>query len=95
MKHILLKPLITEKSMKHASKGKFTFQVAKSAGKTHIKKAIEQVFKVTVTDVATAYVKGKTARVGTRRNEIKLTSWKKAVATLKKGEKIDLFDVGA
>lgn len=95
MKYVIIKPLITEKSLKNAKNGKFTFQVAKSAQKNAIKKAVQEAFTVNVVDVATAYVKGRTMRIGARRNEIKLTSWKKAVVKLKAGEKIDLFDIGA
>lgn len=95
MKDVIIKPLITEKSLKDARSGKFTFQVAKNAQKGAIKNAIQDAFKVNVIDVATMYVKGRTMRIGARRNEVKLSSWKKAVATLKAGEKIDMFDIGA
>lgn len=91
---VLIRPLLTEKSTKQAEKGKFTFQVGKLSNKEMIKIAIEKAFSVHVTDVATIIVKGKTVRTGMRRTEKTLSPWKKAVVTLKKGEKIGLFNVG-
>ena len=73
--------------------GKFTFKVDKTANKNAIKQVIEKRFGVSVINVTTITVKGKTQRVGARRAEVKVTSWKKAVVTLKKGEKIDLFEL--
>lgn len=93
--NIIIRPVITEKSMHNAGQGKFTFAVAKDADKTTIKNAVEKTYKVSVVDVATALVKGRTKRVGQRRNEIVESSWKKAVVKLKSGEKIGLFDTGA
>ncbi|MBI4078927.1 MAG: 50S ribosomal protein L23 [Candidatus Levybacteria bacterium] len=91
---VIIRPLITEQATKKAEKGKFTFHVEIGANKTAIKKAIEKSFLVHVTDVATIIVKGRTKRTGMRRTEKKLSPWKKAVVTLKKDEKIDLFHVG-
>jgi len=91
---ILIGPIITEQSMGQASKGKFTFSVAKQADKTGIKQAIEKKFNVHVVGVSTVTTKGRTKRVGARRIEKRLSPLKKAVVTLKKGEKIDLFDTG-
>lgn len=92
---IIIRPIITEKSMNQVGLGKFTFEVAKLADKKNIKQAIEEKFNVTVTSVATNIVKGKTARVGKRRTEITKSSWKKAVVGLAKDQKIDLFEQGA
>lgn len=89
---VMLSPIISEKSMLSAGKGRFTFAVAKDANKQAIKKAIEQAFKVNVTQVATTIVKGRTKRGGARREEKVLSSWKKAMVTLKSGQKIDIFD---
>lgn len=93
--YILKRPLITEKTMSHADKGKFSFEVALGADKTHIKNAVEDQFKVHVKDVATVIIKGRTKRIGTRRNEITESPWKKAVVTLAKGEKINFFETEA
>lgn len=90
----MLTPLITEKSMKDASTGKFTFKFPVSARKEEIKKIIQDKFSVTVVHVSTTIVKGRTQRVGLRRNEVKKSPFKKAVVELKKGEKIGLFELG-
>lgn len=80
--------------MKIVPSGKYTFAVHKKADKGAIKKAINQLFNVTVVGVATSVVKGKTQRVGQRRQEINKTEWKKAIVEVKKGEKIALFEPG-
>jgi large subunit ribosomal protein L23 len=92
--HVLLGPVITEKSMSEASKGRFTFHVAKTSTKYEIKKVIEERFKVNVTKITTVLIKGRSARSGTRRIERIKNPFKKAVVTLKAGEKIGIFDVG-
>lgn len=89
------RPIISEKSMSEAAKGKFTFEVLKKADKKALKKEIEERFKVNVLDISTMIVKGKTQRAGARRIEIKKSPFKKAVVKLKEGQKIDLFDVAA
>ena len=90
---VIIKPVISEQSMKEADHGKFTFQVIKTAGKDVIKKVIEGQFKVNVVGLSTSVMKGNRKRVGKQRREISASSWKKAVVTLKKGQKIDLFDL--
>ena len=92
--NVIIKPLVTEKSMKNVDHGRVSFHVSRFASKTDIKKAIQDTFKVSVTGLSTSVVKGKTKRVGTRRKEKTLTEWKKAVVTLKKGDKISLFESG-
>ena len=94
MSTIIVKPLVTEKTMGDVTKGKYTFVVSKDAGKAAIKSAIKAQFKVTVASVATTIQKGKTQRVGTRRVEVGKSDFKKAIVTLKKGEKIALFEPG-
>jgi len=93
--NVIIKPIVSEKSMKNASDGKFTFHVAIKADKRMIRKAIEDKFKVNVVQISTSIVKGKKVRAGTRRIEVAKTPWKKAVVTLTKGQKIGLFDVGS
>jgi large subunit ribosomal protein L23 len=94
MDSIIISPLITEKSMIEASKGKFTFRVFKGANKTEIKKVVEKNFDVNVTHIPTNILKGKMVRVGSRRAERKVSDWKKAIVTVKKGQKIGLFELG-
>ena len=92
--HIIVRPLVTEKSMTDVSKGKYTFMVEKSATKSAIKHAVKNKFNVTVSSVATSVVKGKSQRIGTRRVEVTKSHWKKATVTLKKGDTIALFEPG-
>jgi len=87
---VLRKPLITEKSTVLQSMGKYAFQVAGGANKMQVKQAVEKAFKVTVTGVNVVMVKGKTRRAGKRM--MTTPSWKKAIVTLKAGDKIELFE---
>lgn len=91
---VIISPLITEKSMIDAGKGKFTFRVNKAANKNDIKKAVESNFSVHVTHVSTSILKGKSMRTGIRRTEKSISSSKKAIVTLKTGEKIGMFELG-
>jgi len=94
MNSIIIKPLVTEKSMSDVTKGKYAFVVAKDATKAAIKAAIKQQFHVTVVSVVTSVQKGKTQRVGIRRTEVDRSVVKKATVTVKKGDKIGLFEPG-
>lgn len=94
MNTIVIKPLVTEKSMSTVSSGKYAFIVAKFASKTDIKREVSKQFGVTVTSVATSLLKGKTKRVGARRQETTVSALKKAIVTVKKGDKIALFEPG-
>ena len=91
---IIIAPIITEKSTKDTANNKFTFKVAKKANKNNIRKAVEEKFKVNVVAIKTSILKGQTMRVGARRSEVTKPSWKKAIVTLKKDQKIDLFETG-
>lgn len=90
----ILGPIISEKSMSEATKGKFTFKVLSSATKTEIKKEVENRFKVNVVKIATINIKGRSVKAGTRRTEVFLEPFKKAIVELKQGQKIALFDIG-
>lgn len=88
---IIIKPVITEKSMDGLQAGKYTFKVAKDATKPEIKKAIERLFGVEVDKVTTMNVKGKMKRLG--RYEGMTSSWKKAIVTLTPDSKtIEFFE---
>lgn len=93
MNSILIKPLITEKSMAEAAIGRFTFVVNKFAEKSGIAVEIAKLYKVKPIKIQTSVVKGKKKRTGKKRLETKKSDWKKATVTLEKGQKIDLFDV--
>lgn len=87
---ILQRPIITEKAMDKASEGKYTFRVIKDISKPEIKKAIESKFKVKVIKVNIMNYSGKERVKG--RTKGRTASWKKAVVTLKEGDKIELFE---
>lgn len=85
---VIKSPLRTEKGTYLLPLNKYLFWVDKKANKTEIKKAVEEIYKVKVEKVNTATVRGKKRRV--RFVEGKTADWKKAIATLKEGEKIDI-----
>ncbi|MGN0497759.1 MAG: 50S ribosomal protein L23 [Acutalibacteraceae bacterium] len=88
---IIIRPVVTEKSMAGIAEKKYTFEVAKSAGKIEIAKAVEELFKVKVKKVNTVNVRGKFRRQG--RNEGYTSSWKKAYVTLTQDSKtIEFFE---
>jgi large subunit ribosomal protein L23 len=87
---VLKKPLITEKNARLQEAGKYAFEVAADATKPQIKAAVEAAYKVTVTAVNVIVVKGKEKRMG--RNLFHKPDWKKALVTLKPGDKIQLFE---
>src|SRR3989338_5495686 len=90
--NILLKPIITERSLKDASSGVFTFMVKKYADKANIKDVVESQFKVHVKNISTIKVKGKKRMIGKRRTKVTKPDWKKAKVKLSAGEKIYLFE---
>lgn len=77
---IIIRPLVTEKSMDDMEQGKHTFVVARGANKSEIKKAIEQIFDVTVERVNTMNMRGKMKRQGA--NQGRRPAWKKAIVKL-------------
>jgi large subunit ribosomal protein L23 len=87
---VLQRPLITEKNSALQAQGKYAFKVAEDANKEQIKQAVEKAFKVTVTGVNVMTVPGKRRRM--RGREITSPSWKKALVSLKPGDKIELFE---
>ena len=86
---ILIRPLITEHSTDLMQDGKFVFVVDKRANKIQIAQAVKEIFNVTVENVNTINVKGKTKRRG--RTVGKTASYKKAIVKLKAGETIEFF----
>jgi large subunit ribosomal protein L23 len=84
---VLKSPILTEKSTTQKETGnKVTFEVDRRANKIEIKQAVEKIFKVKVIDVHTMLVRGKVKRY---KNLLgKRSDWKKAVVTLKPGEKV-------
>jgi large subunit ribosomal protein L23 len=101
---IIKRPLLTEKSARLRETGgsatahaegesyaqKVVFEVAREANKIDVRRAVQELFKVTVTDVRTIVVRGKVKRMG--RFSGQRPSWKKAFVTLKPGDNIELFE---
>lgn len=88
---IIIRPIITEKTMTGVQNKKYTFEVAKNATKIDVKRAVEELFGVKVSKVNTLHVRGKLRRQG--RFEGYTRSWKKAVVTLTEGSKtIEFFE---
>jgi large subunit ribosomal protein L23 len=87
---IILRPLITEKNTNLMAYNKYSFEVDRDASKPQIKRAVEELFNVTVTSVHTMNMRGKMRRRGMK---IGYTSdWKKAIVTLAEGDRIELFE---
>jgi large subunit ribosomal protein L23 len=101
---VIKRPLLTEKTARLRETGgaaaapaegdeysqKVVFEVARDANKVDVRRAVESLFKVTVTDVRTLIVRGKEKRVG--RFSGRRPSWKKAFVTLKPGDNIEFFE---
>ena len=101
---VIKRPLLTEKSARLRETGgassaaaegeayaqKVVFEVARDANKIDIRRAVEDLFKVSVTEVRTLVMRGKVKRVG--RFSGQRPSWKKAFVTLKPGDNIEFFE---
>jgi large subunit ribosomal protein L23 len=87
---VLRRPLVTEKSTILQGMNKYAFEVADDANKLQIEQAVEKAFKVTVTGVNVITMRGKKVRMG--RRETVSQPWKKAIVTLKPGDKIEFFE---
>ena len=88
---MLLKPVLTEKSMEEAKNGNYTFWVDRGLNKHQIKRLIGEVFSVTVVNVRTINLRGEKKK--TYQGKVKIIKpRKKAIVTLKEKEKIDLFE---
>lgn len=88
--NVIKRPVLSEKSTAQAEvSNRVAFEVAIGATKTEVKAAVERFFKVKVAKVNTTIVPGKVYR--TKRGNKKSVSWKKALVTLKPGEKIEFF----
>jgi len=87
---IILKPVVTERSMELIGENKYTFWVDRRANKVEIKKAIEELFDVKVEKVSTMNLKGKRKRMG--RYVGRTPARKKAIVKLREGDKIELFE---
>ena len=90
-RNIVIAPIITEKSgIQMNANNTYTFKVSMNANKIEIKKAIEHIFSVKVLNVNTIRMMGKPKRLG--RYNGKRPDWKKAIVTLREGDKIADFE---
>jgi large subunit ribosomal protein L23 len=94
---VILRPVISEKSIDESGRGKYTFAVHGEANKIQIKAAVEELYRkenVTVVAVNVLTTKAKEKRRGTRRGRITghTTAWRKAIVTLAAGQKIEFFE---
>lgn len=89
---IVVRPIVTEQSMEDLDIKKYVFEVAKNANKIEIKKAVEEIFGVTVIKVTTANINGREKRNGSYPKG-RTASWKKAVVKLSQDSKtIEIFE---
>jgi large subunit ribosomal protein L23 len=96
---IVLKPVVSEKSIDQATRRKYTFHVNPHANKIQIKAAVEELYatdKVTVIAVNVLTTKAKLKTRNTRRGRIegRVAPWRKAIVTLAPGQKIQFFEGG-
>jgi large subunit ribosomal protein L23 len=87
---VLRRPIVSEKSLVLQGSSKYTFEVSPGASKHQIKEAVETAFKVNVLGVNVVTVQGSTRKIGRRR--VVTSPWKKAIVTVKPGQKIEFFE---
>jgi len=94
MTGIIFRPIVTEKSTQLQDKGIYAFEVELHSNKIEIARAVQKKFNVTVVNVRTINYKGKSKTQLTRKGRFTGTTshYKKAIVTLKAGEKIDFFE---
>jgi large subunit ribosomal protein L23 len=96
LRRTVIRPVVTEKSIGRTATSQYTFAVSSAADKRAIAEAIEKIFKVKVLRVNTQRIKGKRKhdlRRRGRRPRVKRSDWKKAIVTLREGDKIELGGV--
>ena len=88
---VLIRPVITERSMSETNARRYTFAVAKNASKHEIAIAVSDAFKVDVLAVNVIHVPGKSRRLGRRIG--RRPDWKKAIVTIAEGQRIEKYFV--
>jgi large subunit ribosomal protein L23 len=92
--YLIKRPVITEKSVRLANeRNTYTFEVAQTATKNQVAQALSELYGVDVVTVRTIVNQANVARTGRRRLKTMGTKVKKALVTLKKNQRIDLFDI--
>jgi large subunit ribosomal protein L23 len=89
-RNVIIQPVVSEKSYSLLAAGKYTFRVHGRANKTHVRKAVEEIFGVRVRGVRTSWVRPKPKKRGWTAG--KRRQWKKAVVTLHPEDSIELFE---
>jgi large subunit ribosomal protein L23 len=91
---VVLRPVISEKSMDETRRGKYTFRVHDDANKLQVKQAVEELFKVSVLEVNVSTTKAKEKSRNRKRGRQQgwTSPWKKAVVTVAAGDKIEFFE---
>ena len=84
----IVSPMVTEKSTNLSEQNKIVFKVPRESNKKNLKKNIEKLFKVNVTKINIVNKKNKIKNI--RGRKVKISGYKKAIVTLKKGQNIDL-----
>ncbi|MBI4201027.1 MAG: 50S ribosomal protein L23 [Chloroflexi bacterium] len=87
---VLVRPVVTEKSTLLQERDKYVFEVVPVANKGMVREAVERLYNVKVLDVNILKDRGKIKRYGTRR--VRTRDRKKAIVTLKSGDKIQIFE---
>lgn len=90
---IIIRPVITEKSSSKTTEGKHAFEVQKSARKPAIKKALEEIYGIKITDIKTYIVPQKIRLFGKNRILIKRPVTKRAIISIEKGKTLDPFKI--
>lgn len=91
LSNVIEKPIITEKGVKLTEMDRYAFVVNKKASKGAIAIAVKEMFDVDAIDVRTMIMPGKKRRIRGTQKFIKTKSFKKAIVTVKEGQKIELF----
>ncbi len=86
---ILVRPIVTEKTTMLGKDNQYAFEVAMTANKLEVRKAVKAVYGVEPTDVRVMRIAGKPVR--TRAGKSRRSAWRKAIVTLKKGDRLDLY----
>jgi large subunit ribosomal protein L23 len=92
-RQVIIEPVVSEKSYALMADGKYTFRVDHRSHKTQIRRAVEEIFGVTVVEVRTIKVRSKPKRRGLHTGTTR--SWKKAIVQLAPGDRIELFEGAA
>ncbi len=87
---VLIRPVISEKTTEMMEQNKYVFRVSRNANKLNVRQAIKEVFGVQPFKINIMNMRGKTRRV--RYEYGNRSAWKKAIVTLKPGDKIEIFD---